>query len=159
MVKIETKVEDVSSPELQKIEKELDKLDKSYVTVGIHEDAGEYESGESVVQVALWNEFGNEVIPERSFFRSAIDQNTEKINSWREEAIQNVLFNGWTAEKALEMMGFRIQLLIQNKIQSHPPPPNAPSVKEAKLKDGVAPNTLIWTGLMLRSVTYKVVIV
>lgn len=156
-MKVSTSIEERKDPNFDRIMKELKKLNGSYVTVGIHQDAGEYKSGEDVVSVAIWNEFGTDTIPERSFFRSSIDGNEEKINKWREEAILGVLENGWTAEKSLENLGFKIQILIQNKIQSHPPPPNAPSTVEAKLRKGVAPNTLIDTGLMLRSVTYKVV--
>lgn len=140
----------------------------AYVTVGIHEDAGNYEDGTSVVSVALWNEFGTAHSPQRSFFRSAIDENEQKINAWREEAINNILDKGWSIKKALEMIGLRIQILIQNKIKSNVPPPNAPSTIKAKQASGSAPKsglkqgfesrtgTLIDSGLMLRSVTYRV---
>jgi hypothetical protein len=138
----------------------LEKLRKyktASVTIGIHEDAGQYTDGStSVAEVALWNEFGTRNIPERSFLRSAIDDNASKINAWREEAIENIMEKGWTVQKALEMVGLRIQILIQNKIKSNVPPPNAPSTAKAKLKEGQAPSTLIATGLMVRSVTYKV---
>lgn len=140
----------------------------AYVTVGVHEDAGKYPEGPSVVEVALWNEFGTRTAPERSFFRSALDENEGKINEWREEAISNMLTKGWTVKQALEMMGFRLQTLIQNKIKSNVPPPNAPSTIIAKTRSGVLPksglaggregqtSTLIDSGLMLRSITYKV---
>lgn len=134
----------------------LKKHPKAYVSIGIHEGAGEYPDGQSVMEVALWNEFGTETIPERSFIRSAIDQNEGKINSWRDEVITNIVEKGWTVEKALETMGFRIQLLIQNKIKSNVPPPLAESTAAAKSRRGRPTVTLIDSGLMLRSVTYKV---
>lgn len=149
---------DSGSAEFKKLIETLGRYKNSYVTIGIHEDAGEYPGEASVAEVALWNEFGTRFTPERSFLRSALDDNNAKINSWREEAIENILDKGWTVEKALEMMGLRIQLLIQNKIKSDVPPPNAPSTVAMKKKDGVAPRTLIWSGLMLRSVTYKVIL-
>jgi|WetSurMetagenome_2_1015567.scaffolds.fasta_scaffold112317_2 hypothetical protein len=132
---------------------------ESYVTIGLHEDAGQYTGGKSnpsVVEVGLWNEFGTETSPERSFLRSTIDENQSLINNWRDEAINNMILKGWTLNKALEMMGFRIQVLIQNKIKSNMPPPLAKSTSDAKISHGLAPVTLIETGLMLRSVTFKV---
>lgn len=138
--------------------KKLDQIKKSYVTIGIYEDAGSYENGETVIKVALGNEFGTDTIPERSFFRSAIDDNLDKINKWREEMIVNIFENNWPVEKALRAIGLRIQVLVQNKIKSNIPPDNSPATKAHKLKEGVGQKTLIETGLMLRSVTFKVVI-
>lgn len=131
----------------------------AHVTIGVHEDAGSYGTGKdapSVVEVALWNEFGTRDIPERSFMRSTFDENVAKINQWREEAVKHMVMDGWSVEKALEMIGLRIQTLVQNKIKSNVPPPNAPSTAAAKTKEGVAARTLIESGLLLRSVTYKV---
>lgn len=157
LIGIKLEIHDTKDPKWDKALKELKKANGSYVTVGIHEGAGSYSDGEDVVNVALWNEFGTDTIPERSFFRSAIDGNEDKINAWREEALVNIIENGWTSEKALEMIGFRIQVLVQNKIQSDVPPPNAKSTTDEKVRKGVAPRTLLDTRLMLRSVTYKVV--
>lgn len=157
LVKLNVSIEDKKDPKYDSIVKEVKNLNGSYVTIGVHEDAGSYPTGEAVLDVALWNEFGTDHIPERSFFRSAIDGNDSLINQWREESLEKVLLGQWTAQKALESVGFKIQVLIQNKIQSDVPPPNAPSTVEKKLRDGVAPRTLQNTRLMLRSVTYKVV--
>lgn len=157
MIALKTSIEDRKDPAFEKIIKELQRLVDSYVTIGVHDDAGEYDDGQSVVMVALWNEFGTETSPERSFLRSAIDKNVSQINDWRDEAILNIIEGGWTAAKALEMVGFRIQVLIQNMIQSDVPPPNVQSTAEQKIRDGVPANTLQWTKTMLRSVTYKVV--
>lgn len=162
--KIQTQVVSDQTPKFKEM---LKKLQSAYVTIGIHENAGQYEDGTSVVNVALWNEFGTERIPERSFFRSALTENEGKINQWREEAISNIMEKGWTVKKALDMVGFRVQLLIQNKIKSNVPPPNAPSTIESKQRSGVSPKsgfkpgfesrtgTLIDSGLMLRSVTFR----
>lgn len=149
---------DSGGKEFKDLIKRLDQYKSAYVSVGVHEDAGHYESGVSVAEVALFNEFGTRSIPERSFLRSAVDENVARINGWREEAIMNILNKGWTVEKALDMIGTRVKFLIQNKIKSNVPPPNAESTLAQKKKEGVASNTLMWSQLMLRSVTYKVVI-
>lgn len=139
----------------------LDRLQKGSVTVGVQDDAGYYETssggqGPLVAEVALWNEFGTSTSPERSFLRSAIDDNASELNAYREELLANIIFKGWTIEKALEALGIRIQFLIQNKIKSNIPPPLSASTIASKKRKGVAPVTLIDSGLMLRSITYKV---
>lgn len=151
----------VKKDEVKKLLKELKGFANSYVTIGLHEGAGNYPSAgaPSVVEVGLWNEFGTAHSPERSWLRSAIDESETLINKWRDEAIANIIFKRWPVAKALEMMGLRIQILIQNKIKSNVPPANAPSTLAAKKDHGVAPNTLIDSGLMLRSVTYEVKLV
>lgn len=136
--------------------KQLPHLRKMYVTIGFHEDAGSYDDGTSVVEVALWNEFGTKTSPVRSFIRSTLEEKVDDINNWREEALKKIIEEGWTAEKALSMIGLRVSILIQNKIKSNVPPPNAPSTVDHKKSEGTANRTLIETGLMLRSVTYRV---
>ena len=146
----------IKNDKTKDIFKKIEQIKRGYVTIGVHEGAGSYPDGTSVVKVALWNEFGTETSPERSFFRSAIDQNMDKINKWREEMLDNIMEKNWPVEKALKAMGLRIQILVQNKIKSNVPPPNAPSTDAEKTRKGVGHKTLIDSGLMLRSVTYKV---
>lgn len=165
-VKTETRITNDNS---KAIAAALKRVKGSYVTIGIHSDAGQYDDGTSVVTVALANEFGVPPhIPQRSYFRSALEENAALINTWREDAILKITFEGWEPEKALAMLGFKIQVLIQNKIKSNVPPPNAPSTVKAKQREGVAPKsgfkagfegrtgTLINTALLLRSVGFKV---
>ena len=160
MLKPEIEFDNKFPEEIKKqLEKKLKKINSAYVTIGVHEGAGTYSKNSenpTVAQVALWNEFGTQHIPQRSFIRSALNENLDKINQWREEAVNQILSDEITVEKALESIGFRIQILIQNKIKSNVPPPNAASTLARKYKEGVASNTLIETGLLLRSITYKV---
>jgi hypothetical protein len=128
----------------------------AFVTVGIQEDAGSYEDGPSVAEVALWNEYGTKTTPERSFFRSTFAEKQQKITQWRDEAIRNILLGKWTPEQALDAIGFRMSTAIQNKVKSNVPPPNALSTIESKKRRGVAIRTLIDSGLMLRSIKHKV---
>jgi hypothetical protein len=144
------------SKEIKNLLKHLPSMKGAYVSIGFHSDAGSYESGIDVVEVALFNEYGTSTTPARSFIRSTLDENEEKINNWRVEALQNIMSKGWGADQALSMIGTRVQILIQNKIKSNPPPPLAESTVAQKLRDGVPAVTLINTGLMLRSVTFKV---
>ncbi len=160
-----------------KFREQLKRYKNAYVSVGVHEGAGSYESGVTVAEVALWNEFGTRNIPERSWMRSTLDAKVRLINKWRKEAVENICTGKWTIAKALEVMGFRIQVLLQNAIKSNIPPPygtgkriegplqeaalsahedKVTKAQDAKQKRGLAPVTLIESGLMLRSVTFQV---
>lgn len=164
-IKPQVKVYDPKGREFKELLKRMKGVGRSYVTIGVHSDAGRYTEGKSppsVAEVALWNEYGvpasprRPAIPERSYLRSAIDQNASLINKWREELMRDIIDGKRTAEDALRAMGFRIQVLVQNKIKSNVPPPNAKRTVERKRKKGLAPNTLIETGLLLRSIGFKV---
>lgn len=146
-----------------RLKKELAKLKGSYVSVGVHEGAGEYSSGVSVIEVALWNEFGTKNsdgsthTPSRPFIRSVVYGDESRINGWREEVFEKVFEGKISVEKALSTLGFKIRELIRAKINSDMPPPNAPATIAHKKAEGVAPRTLVETGLLLRSVEFKVV--
>jgi len=136
-------------------------LGGNYVTVGVHKDALDYPNGESVAMVALTNEFGattsdGVVIPERSFLRSAVNENKGAINQWRVEVLQKLAEKKITAHKALTIMGFRMQVLVQEKIKSNVPPPNAQLTRDLKKERGQIPETLRATEHMLRQIGYQV---
>lgn len=156
MISAKTKTTVKGQEGFDRLRRVLTQYKNAYVTIGVHEGAGEYQSGISVVQVALFNEYGTERSPARSFIASTIDDKEAEINEIRDKAIDAILEGKMDIDKALQMIGFRIQTLIQNKIKSNVPPPNAPSTLKQKAKDGVGSATLIHTGLLLRSITYKV---
>jgi hypothetical protein len=157
MIKSKTHTTVKGKDNARRIRMQLSLAAEAYVTVGIHDDAV-YPDGTSVAQVALFNEFGTDTIPERSFVRSAIYEAHESINAWRAEALKNIAEKGWTAEKGLTMLGFRIQELIRNKIKSNVPPPNSARTQARKRRLGVPQRTLIETMHMLNSVTFRVVL-
>lgn len=130
----------------------------AYVSIGVHEGAGQYDDGTAVVEVALWNEFGTSDIPERSFIRSTVAEQTTAINELRAEAFRRMAEDAWSPKKALSMIGTQVAIHIQNKIKSNVPPENAKSTRASKEARGVAQRTLIDSGLMLRSITYQVVL-
>jgi hypothetical protein len=152
---------------MDRLLKELPKLKRAYITVGIHSDAGKYDDDTEIVDVAIWQEFGTSTVPQRSFIRSALNENTDKINQWREEALVEIVEKGLTTRQALEKLGTKIKILIQNKIKSNIPPeygtgrkPNdsgtIQQLQEQKRRHGFPVRTLIATGAMLDSVDFKV---
>lgn len=161
LVKTNVKIE-FDKSKLDKIRAEFRRAGEAFVSIGVHEGAGEYPGGPSVVQVALWNEFGTERpdgstgVPSRPFIREAVHAHTGQINAWRQQAIKKIAEGEWTVKKGLEFIGFRVRELIKNNILSDMPPPNAPSTAARKRAAGIAPRTLFETGLLLRSIEYKV---
>lgn len=153
--KISTSVK--GQDQVDRIRAQLKLLKNSYVTIGVHDGAGSYQDGPEVVEVALWMEYGTaRGIPPRSYVGQTIDENAGLLNQWREELISKILAGTTSVQQALETVGFRIQVLIQNKIKSNVPPPLNKEYAARKIADGLAPVTLIRTGLLLRSVTYRV---
>ena len=108
-----------------------------------------YPSGEYVAQVAYWQEYGTIRIPMRPFFRNAIEKNNKKwFNTFEALIKQNV-----NETQALAKVGEMARGDIIKSITQFREPANAPSTIKAKGSS----NPLIDTGLMRRSVTYKVI--
>ena len=141
----------LESKDLQNI-----KIDKKAITkfmgkekleIGFFESA-KYPSGEYVAQVARYNEFGTLNIPMRPFFRNAINKNIKKWYA----TLQNAINQNATPSKALSIVGEVARADIIQSITDLRTTPNA----ESTIKQKKSTNPLIDTGLMRRSVTYKV---
>lgn len=159
LIKATTQITDSDPGMFKRLRKLMHDIENAYVSVGVHEDAGSYPgtNAPTVVEVALWTEFGTRSQPERSWLRSAVDENMGLIDRWREEVLEQIWEEKITVAQGLEIIGFRMQVLVQNKIKSNVPPPNAESTLAEKRRDGVGDGTLIHSGLLMRSVTFKVV--
>ena len=150
---------EIKKPDLKKVSKEIQKaisqLGNSEVQVGIFG-----EQGSELVIIAATHEFGTEhagknrdiTIPERSYLRSAIDNNRDKITEFISKGMDKVLEGKLDHETFLNQVGVFVQGLIQERILSNIPPPNAPSTIKRKGSD----RTLIDTGRLLQSITFKV---
>ena len=157
LIGIKSKVKRTNPKALKKIIEEMRRVESGpYVSVGVHGDAGEYPDGTSVYTVAMANEFGTENIPERSFMRAPIAEKRTLIGSWVKGFAKLIVESKETVAHALESIGFRVQVIVQNAIKSNIAPENAPSTIARKERLGVPQRTLIETGLLLRSIGYKV---
>jgi len=153
------------------IMKELRKLeDKPYVKVGIQGAKGNAQKKGTkepltVVEVAVYNEFGapKANIPERPFMRSTYDT---KRSEWQDltDRLQDGIYKGLTIDKALDVLGLKMQADVIARIRSSPSwaVPNAESTYLRKLnKSDVSllahdvgdVKPLIDTGQMVESVT------
>jgi len=149
----------------ERIRQALIDIDRSFVTIGVHEEGLKYQSkgegdlGPSVVDVAFWNEFGTSTSPERPFMRSAIDTNLGKIRKQQEVLFGEIIAGEKTVNKALQSLGATIRFLIQNRIQTATSwaVPNAPSTARRKRRTGfrgAAP--LQETLVLLRAISSRV---
>lgn len=121
----------------------------AFVTVGIHEEAGEHEGGISNAQLGAVLHFGNDRIPARRF----LDIGVEAGNQEYFDIISNVAKNGGTLEEALEAVGVVAVGKVQEFMIALRTPPNAESTIEMKGSS----NPLIDTSNLLQSMTSKVV--
>jgi hypothetical protein len=142
----------------RKFRQEMKKLDGSFVTAGIHEDAGSYPDGTSVAFVAAANEFGFSG-PARPFLATAVETNRKKLERLQQEELSKIMRGESTVEQSLDRLGFALKVFIEKRIQTSNSwaAPNAPSTAARKKKGGAARGAtpLIMTTLMLRSVGWK----
>lgn len=134
--------------------RQLKAAGKGSVTVGIHSsDGGNAEAnGATVLEVAIWNEFGTSRIPSRSFLRAWFDLNQEKAKREWQVLMKSVAKGQRTLEEALEVFGLRVVGEIQARIAAGIQPANAESTIARKGSD----KPLIDTGVLRSSITHAV---
>lgn len=98
------------------------------VRVGVIEQAN-YPDGESVAQVAFWNEYGTATIPPRPFFRNTIAQHKDE---WPKQAATFMEANGGDVRQTLADMGEVVKGQIKMTIQDFREPPNAAATVKQK---------------------------
>lgn len=110
------------------------------------------KAGESVAEYAAKNEFGTDKIPQRSFMRTAFDENINAIQKLLVRQFTLVSEQKQTVDGAFGIIGQAMVGLIQTKIRSIVIPPNSPTT--IKIKGSSKP--LIDFGQMVQSVTYVI---
>lgn len=120
------------------------------VRVGIIEQANyDGSDGESVAQVAFWNEYGTATVPPRPFFRNTI---AEHKDEWLKQAAEMLEANGGDVRQALADIGEVVKGQIKMTIQDFREPPNAAATVKQKGFD----KPLIDTGTLWRSIDCEV---
>ena len=114
-------------------------------------DNGE-EHALTVLQVAIFNEFGTDRIPERSFLRAWFDANRDVIRHKFQLLMRSVLNGKRTKEDILELIGQWCVGQIQLRIAQGIGPPNAESTIARKGSS----TPLIDTGVLRSSISYRV---
>lgn len=126
------------------------------IDVGVLEAEGlkAHEGGENVtvLDVAIWNEFGTGQIPERSFIRAWFDENATKAREFTRRLLESVVLGKRNLPDVPELLGQTFVAQIQKRMSAGVPPANAPSTIDRKGSS----KPLIDTGQLRSSVTYRV---
>lgn len=133
-------------------------LSKVAVKTGIQSDAGEYENGIRLVDIAVMQAFGTERngrvhIPARPFLSEAVRRYKGRIRTAAIRLAKLVGRGELTAEQASAQLGVLMTQCIQNTLRTGPWTPLAPSTI-AKKKSDVP---LIDTGFLVNSIRHEVV--
>lgn len=145
----------VSVPDVNKIksqvQKELEKLmTNKFVTVGIHEDAGQHDGGISNARLGAVLHYGtiDGDIPSRPWLDVGVASGNKEYVSIITNGIQDEL----PPEQILNQLGVIAVSNAQIYMTQLKTPPNAPSTIEQKGSS----NPLIDTGVLRSSITYKI---
>lgn len=112
----------------------------------VHDGGG----GQTIVEIALANEFGTDRIPERAFMRTSAKELTPRARELAAKLLAAAIAGTITIDQALDRLGLFIQTGIKRTIDDWEIPPNAPSTIARK----GANNPLVDTGQMRNSVQY-----
>lgn len=86
-----------------------------------------YPDGESVAEVGYWNEYGTDKIPPRPFFRTAVENNRDKLGPMFVRAVQK-----HDPETAMRMVCEHMVDELKTSVLTWTDPPNAPSTVKSK---------------------------
>ena len=110
------------------------------------------KSDRSVIDIAIWNEFGTRRIPERPFMRNTVRNHRTRYLTILRSSASRIVMGLTTLPVVLNKLGIQVQGDIQDEITTFRDPPNAPSTIKAKGSS----NPLIDIGTMRQSVTWIV---
>ena len=103
-----------------------------------------------VAAVAAWNEFGTNSIPERPFFRSALEEAKPKVIQTLKAEIDPKKMT--VGPQIADRIGAEVAGEVQERITRWSTPPNAPSTIAQKGSSKI----LVDSGLLRASVTWEV---
>ena len=119
------------------------------------------DNGATILDYAIWNEYGTATIPPRPFFRHTLENNKAQIAAAIKNALQSVLEGKNTAKEALMQVGETVRGLVILSIANAETwaKPNAKSTLKAKTRDGNDLNTkpLIDNRFLIKSIRYQIV--
>lgn len=111
----------------------------------------------TVLEVAIWNEFGTEHIPERSFIRETIDLHEAEILKLEVRLGKAVALGRIDDKQAMGLLGEHVVGLMKERIANRGAPkafePNAPRTIARK---GSSTPLIAHTGQLRNSITYRV---
>lgn len=147
---------------LNKILSELKKVQGSYVSVGILEDAPPPAKGQmSMAKLGTIHEYGlmSLNIPARPFMRQTFERINAKISELIKNQLDLVIKGSSNVKRSLGLVGEYVRSEIRRQFVVGDFEPNKPSTIKAKTVGGKKGTTpLIDTGRLRASINYKVTI-
>lgn len=95
----------------------------------------ESEDNATYGEIAVWNEYGTQDIPARSWLNGFIAENLDKIANDLATDTRRVIFAGADERDALVKRGKKYVTQIRKRIKNRIPPPNAPATLRRKKGD------------------------
>lgn len=126
--------------------------DTAYVRKADRSATDGTEAAVTLLQVAIFNEFGTSTIPARSFLRAWFDENREVIREKFVILMRSVITGDRTKEQILDLIGMWAVGQIQLRIAAGVGPANA----ESTVRQKGSSTPLIDTGLMRASISFVV---
>ena len=115
----------------------------------------------TILEYAIYNEYGTPSMPARPFMRNALDSNKGIISNLIQAAPKKVIKGEKSGKEALMEIGETIRgLIIQSIATAHAwAVPNDPKTLKIKTKNGQANNTkpLIDNRFLIKSIRYQIV--
>jgi len=128
-----------------------ERLRPARVRVGILEDQPHEPRGTSLLEDASAQEFGTELIPQRSFLRGTVDEKEGEIRRLLSIGARALVGGEASRREVMEVVGEFVVEAIQARVEAGIPPPNAPSTIVRKGSS----TPLIDTGQMIDSIEYE----
>lgn len=137
----------------KRIFKDIKNLDNRSVKIGIM--GGEDNEGTSVVDYAVYNEFGTSRIPPRPFMQRTADESRDEIFKFSEHLVGKMIDGGLKPDAVLKNLGEAYQKRIQMMIRTAKEwaVPNAQSTIDRK---GSSSPLIGITGRLVNSIRYEV---
>lgn len=117
-----------------------------------HYKNGKNSGGPSIIDVAIWNNYGTNNIPQRDFMTPASKKWKKFFSESLDIVRRDMLENKLDSYKFLKAMGQKGSDIISKEIIALDTPPNAPATIRAKKSS----NPLVDTGDMARSTTWQI---
>ncbi len=139
--------------EIPELIQALDDLSRKKVQIGILGEEGHEGSDATVLEIAVFHEFGTVNVPERSFVRAGFDQNEAKITRKIEFLLGKVLDRRLSADAFYELIGAEVTGILQEFLIDLRDPPLLPGTVKRKKSS----NPLVDSGQLVGSITWRVV--
>lgn len=156
-IDVQLSVEDGITDELVAMARRVVGIRTGYVTVGIHDGTSVYpETGETLLQVAFYQEFGTAHIPPRSFLRTPIAKNMNRIEKVRNACLKQVVNDGADPMVAFGRLGMMLVAVVQEAIARGIKPKLDEKTMQEKRRLGYPDTALIRTGKLYSSIGYRI---